>query len=120
MIYSELLPVVWSLIVLLVVLIVGRKISDDVKPVVTSVVSGLSSHATKNATSYAFGFLLASAASLQALGDEASKLGWVYVGAICKVLQPGIVAIIGLIARSNTQQQPTKTGTTQAPFPPNQ
>lgn len=97
---------VWPLSFLLVALLVLRQVREQLEPITTGVVRGLSSHAQRYALGYALACLYASAASLQALADEATRLGWLYVAAAAKVIQPGAVAIIAYVTKAPTQAAP--------------
>ncbi len=94
---------VWPLTVLVIALFVLRQIEAEVKPIVTGMVTGLAAQSSRNAASWAMAALMASAASCQALGEVAAELGWVYVAAAAKVLQPGLVAVIAFVMRSPAQ-----------------
>ncbi len=107
---------VWPLTVLAVALFVLRQIEAEVKPIVTGMVTGLAAQSTRNASSWAMATLMASAASCQALGEVAADLNWVYLAAIAKVLQPGLVAVIAFVMRSPSQEPKPKTN---PPFPTN-
>lgn len=99
MTFSDSLPYVWPLTFLLVALFVLRKVSDDLRPVVTGVAGGLAKNAQQYALMYAMGLLYASAAGLQALGEVAASFNWVYVAAFAKVMQPTTVAIIAYVTK---------------------
>lgn len=96
--YSDLIRLA-PLVVLLIALVVLRKVETEMKPIVTGIVKGLTLDATSNAKVYAYGVLLSVTASLQALGDEATKMQWVYLVIFCKVAQPACVAVIGFISQ---------------------
>ena len=89
--------------VTLVFLIVYRA-GERVKRLADVVEGSLTSSASKYATSYAMGFLYASAASLQALTEVATQMQWPYLVAASKILQPGIVAIIAFVNKPPAQE----------------
>lgn len=93
---------VWPLAFVLVALMVLKRFSALIDPVATEVVRGLSGHAQKYAFAYAMAMVYAAAASLQALADEATRLGWLYIAASAKVIQPGAVALIAYVSKSPT------------------
>lgn len=99
---------VWPITVLLITLFVLRQIEQDVKPIFAGMVRGLAAQSTSNAASWAMAILIASGASCQALGEVATELGWIYVAAIAKVFQPGIVALIAYVMRSPVQSENTQ------------
>ena len=96
--------IVWPLALVLVALMVLRRFSALIDPLLHEVVGGLSGHAKRYAFAYAMAMVYAAAASLQALADEATRLGWVYVAASAKVIQPGAVALIAYVSKSPTVQ----------------
>lgn len=104
---------VWPLCFVLIALLILRKVEQDVHPIVTGMVSGLAAQSGKHAAAWAMALLMASAASCQALSEVATELGWVYVAALAKVLQPGLVAVIAYVIRSPSQQG----AQTNHPFP---
>lgn len=104
--------IVWPITVLLFALLVLRKVEEEVKPIVSGMIGGLAAKSARNAENWALAALMASAASCQALGEVASDLGWNYVAAAAKVLQPGLVAVIAFVMRSPAQS------VTNPPFPP--
>lgn len=109
-------PFAWPLAIVAIVVFCAWWLCSDLRPIVSGVISGIAAHAQKYAPSYGIALLLGLAASLQALSEVAEKLGWVYAGAIAKVMQPGIVAMIGFIMRSPSQSQGGAT-TNQPPKP---
>lgn len=104
-------PLIWPLAFLLVALLVVRQIRDEMKPVARAVVDGLAKHGARHSLAYAMAILYATAASLQALADVARDMGWLYVEAFAKVVQPGAVAIIAFVRPS-----PAESGT-RPPIP---
>jgi hypothetical protein len=94
---------VWPLCFVLVALFVLQRLRESLEPITSGVVKGLSVHAQRYAFSYALVCLYASAASLQALADEATKLGWLYVAAAAKIIQPGAVAVIAFVTKPPTK-----------------
>jgi membrane-associated HD superfamily phosphohydrolase len=114
MIPAELSALVWPLTLILCVLVVLRKLRSDLSPITREVVTGLANHAKTYSLAYALAMCYGAAASLQALGDVAKDLGWVYIGAAAKVMQPGIVAIIAFVNRV-PEARPAKPPT-QPPF----
>lgn len=105
---------VWPMTVLLLALLVLRQVQNEVKPILTGMVSGLAAQSSKNAANWAMACLMASAASMQALGEVATDLGWIYAAALAKVMQPGLVAVIAYVMRSPSQSSTP----TVPPFPP--
>ncbi len=103
--FQPLAPFAWPIAALLLVVFLAWWLCSDLRPIVTGVIGGIAAHAQKYAPSYGIAVLLGLAASHQALAEVAEKLGWVYAGAIAKVMQPGIVAMIGFIMRSPSQTQ---------------
>ncbi len=104
--FAEALNLVWPLTFLLAVLLVIRKLEDDFKPVIVSMVGGLATHAQSRAVTYVMALMLGTAASLQALGEVARSFNWVYVEAFAKIANPGVVAVMGFLMRSPTQDAP--------------
>lgn len=102
---------VWPLTVLTIALVILRKVDAEMRPIVSGMVSGLAAKSARNAENWALAALMASAASCQALGEVATDLGWGYVAAAAKVLQPGLVAVIAFVMRS-----PAQSATTNPPF----
>jgi hypothetical protein len=115
----NLIPLVWPAAFLVIAIILIWKVGDDVNPIVKGMVGGLSDHASRYATAYAFGGLLAVAASLQELAAIAVDMKWVYVAAAAKVLQPGLVAVIAFVRTpAPTTPKPNAPAAPAAPSPP--
>lgn len=100
---------IWPLTFMLVSLLLLRQLRMDLNPIFRSVIGGVSQNAQRNSMAYAMCFLMACAASLQALADVSRDLGWVYVEAACKVIQPGTVAIIAYVTKSPSLPSETPT-----------
>lgn len=98
---TDSLNLVWPLTFLLVSLFILRRIEEDLRPVFRNVVNGVASNAQGNALRYAMAMMLASLSGMQALGDVARELGWIYVEAFAKVAQPALAAIVGYIIKSD-------------------
>ncbi len=92
-------PVVWPMAFLLVSLIIIRKLGNSIEPIFQGLTSGLKNQAARHSMAWLMALMYASAASLQALGEVATQLGWVYVAAFAKVIQPAVVAIIAFVNR---------------------
>lgn len=99
----EALNLIWPLSFLLLALIVLRRIETDLRPVFRNVVSGVAANAQSNALRYAMAMMLASVASMQALGDVARDMGWKYVEVFAKVAQPALAAVVGFVIKSDGQ-----------------
>lgn len=108
-------PLVWPLCFLLVALLVLRHIKHSLEPIVTGMTGTLKVQATKYAMAWALAMMYASAASLQALGEVATSLGWIYVAAFAKVTQPAVVAVIAFVNKA--PEAIAQPGTTKPPFP---
>lgn len=118
---AALRPYALGLVVIVILGVVGWIVRRELGPMVTAIIGGLTKHATTNATGYALGAMMALLASLDALGDVATANQWPLLAAACKVLQPGIAAIVAAAMRQNgPPKDPSKAGTgaTAAPFPP--
>jgi hypothetical protein len=106
---------VWPMCFLLVAFVVLRRVKDSLDPIVQGMTGTLKVQATKYAMAWALACMYAAGASLQALGEVATQLGWVYVAAFAKVSQPGIIAVIAFVNKSpDVVMKPTET---QPPFP---
>ncbi len=115
---NDLLPFVWPMSFVLITLFLMRKVGNDIQPVMRGVVDGVAKNAKQYALMYAMAAIYASAASLQALGEVATSFGWVYVAAIAKVLQPGIVAVIAYVTKPPSFTQAIdKPNGTNPPIP---
>lgn len=101
---TSLASLLWPFAFVCVWLITLLAIGKVASPVLHGMVGGLSLHAKRYAFAYAMCMVYASTASLQALADEATRLGWLYVAASAKVVQPGFVAIIAYVSKSPTPQ----------------
>jgi hypothetical protein len=112
--FTDSLSFVWPLTFLLVSLFVLRRIEEDLRPVFRNVVTGVAANAQSNALRYAMAMMLASLSAMQALGDVARELGWVYIEAFAKVAQPALAAIVGYIIKSDS---PTSSPTPPAKTP---
>lgn len=110
-------PLVWPLCFLLIALLVLRRLKNSVEPIFTGMAGTLKVQATKYAMAWALAMMYASAASLQALGEVATSLGWVYVAAFAKVTQPAVVAVIAFVNKA-PEVVSRPSGTTAAPFEP--
>ena len=110
---------VWPLCFLLISLLILRQLRDDVRPIFTGMVSALASQSQKNAMAWAIGMMLGTVASLQAVVEVAQQMHWLYIGALAKVMQPGLAAIIAYVTKSPIGPAP-QPSTTTPPFPPKQ
>lgn len=110
---------VWPLSFLLVSLVVLRQLRDDLRPIATGVINGVAAQSSRNALAWAFGLMIATLGSLNALVEVAEKMHWIYLAAFAKVLQPGLAAVIGYVTKSPGQQkdQTTPPTSTTPPFP---
>lgn len=96
------------LITILFVFVVYLNLRRDLQPIVVSVVGGVAKQAQTNAVACALAFGFGLSASLEALSDQATVLHWVVVAALCKVLNPFIVAVLayatqnGFVKRDGT------------------
>jgi hypothetical protein len=90
-------------------------LEEDLRPVFRNVVNGVASNAQGNALRYAMAMMLASLSAMQALGDVARELGWVYVEAFAKVAQPALAAVVGYIIKSDGPTQSVATQPKQNP-----
>jgi hypothetical protein len=107
-----LVPNIWPLCFLLVAFTILRQLRDDVRPIFSGMVGALATQSQKNALAWAMAMMLGTVASLQAVVEVATQMHWVYVGAMAKVLQPGLAAIIAYVSKS-----PVGSNNTQPPFP---
>lgn len=108
------LQLVWPLTFLLVALLLLRKMEARINPIVDGITNTLATDATRYATAWMMGAIYAGAASCQALGEVARQFEWIYVEAVAKVLQPGLVAIIAYVTRSPSQN--AQKADTKPPF----
>jgi uncharacterized membrane protein YfhO len=93
-------PMVWPLCFLLVTFVVLRKLNNSIEPIFQGMTGTLKVQATKYAMAWAMACMYAAAASLNALGEVAEKLNWLYVAAFAKVTQPAVVAVIAYVNKS--------------------
>lgn len=108
-------PMVWPLCFLLVAFTILRQVKNRVEPIFDGMTSTLKVQATRYALAWSLCMLYAAAASLQALGDVAEKMGWVYVDAFAQVVQPAVVAVIAFVNKAPEAIAQPKT-TTTPPF----
>lgn len=107
--------IIWPLSALLVCLFVLRQLRDDVKPIFTNIINGVAKNAQMNAMTYAMALMLGTLSSLQALTEVATQLGWLYVAAAAKVLQPGLAAVVALMTKTSSSQR--ENGHSTPPMP---
>lgn len=103
---------VWPLAFLLIALLILRQLKEDVRPIFVSMLGSLHQHSARNAVAWAFAIMTATLASLQALQEVASQMGWVYVQVTAKVLQPGLAVLVAYGRPSPVGGIQTPTGTT--------
>lgn len=106
--------IIWPLVFLLIALIILKQVKDEVKPIFTGMVSSLATQSKVNAMQWALGMMLGTVASLQAVVEVATQMHWVYIGALAKVLQPGMAAVIAFVTKSPSESKPKPTN---PPFP---
>lgn len=85
---------VWPLCFLLVALCALRKVEQDVRPIFIAVSQGVAKQASGNAGAYAMAIGFGLSASLMATAEQADKLGWVYLAAAAKILNPFIAGCV--------------------------
>ena len=107
---------IWQLSFILIALIILKRIKDDIRPIFIGMVTPLTKQAQTNAVAWAVGIMLGTLASMGALVEVASQMGWVYVAIACKVSSPFLATIVALIKQSPTTLPPS-SGNTQPPFP---
>lgn len=102
--------VTMALTVVVAVLIITRRISTDMRPIVKGMVEGVAKNATSNAMLYAIAILFGLSASLSAFWDvfhtmdsqSLRLMSWhQYFAQWAKVLNPFIVAFLARIIPSN-------------------
>ena len=91
---------VWPLSFLLIAFIVLRRVRNSLEPIINGMTGTLKVQATRYAMAWALACMYAAGASLQALGEVATSLGWVYVAAFAKVTQPAIIAVIAFVNKT--------------------
>ncbi len=92
---------------ILIALILLRQLRDEVRPIFSGMIGTLAKQSSSNAVAWAVGIMMGTLASLQALGEVAQQLHWIYVAAFAKVLQPGLAGIVAYIMASPAQKPPT-------------
>lgn len=107
--------VVWPLAFVLIALLVLHRFFSDVRPIFVTVVQGVTKNAQSNAPAYAMAIGFGLSASLMALATEAEKLGWLYVAASAKVLNPFIA---GCVAYATQNKFIDPTISDKKPNPP--
>lgn len=99
-------------------LVVLRQVKHTIGPIVQGMSLTLRVQAQRYAMAWALATMYAAAASLQALGEVAASLHWVYVAAFAKVTQPAVVAIIAFVNKAPDEIATSPKATpTNPPFP---
>lgn len=112
--------IVWPLSFILIALILLRQLRDDVHPIFVGMVGSLAKQSSNNAVAWAVGIMMGLLGSLEALGEVAQQMHWLYLAAFAKVLQPGLAAIVSYIMASPSQKPPAPLSSiSNPPFPPN-
>ncbi len=78
------------------------------RPVVVKMVDGLAAKADGNAMAFGLAMGYGLSASLSALADQATLLGWLVIAAMAKVVSPFIVGVLAFTARSGGPHDPAK------------
>lgn len=107
---------VWPLSFILISLLLLRQLRDDVRPIFSGMIGTLAKQSSNNAVAWAVGIMMGLLGSLEALGEVAQQMHWLYLAAFAKVLQPGLAAIVSYIMASPAQKPPVPSSTTP-PFP---
>lgn len=102
---EELLQYATPMSILLVGLLIWYQLRKDFRPILVSMVGGLAEQAKGNPMFWFMICMYFLASALQGLGDEAKTLGWMFIAAICKSIQPGIVAVIALLNKAPDKTQ---------------
>lgn len=98
---------VWPLSFILIALFLLRQLKEDVHPIFVGMVGTLAKQSSNNAVAWAVGIMMGLLGCLQALGEVAAQMHWLYLAAFAKVLQPGLAAIVSYIMASPAQKPPT-------------
>jgi hypothetical protein len=109
--------VVWPLSFVLIALLALHRFFSDVRPIFVTVVQGVTKNAQSNAPAYAMAIGFGLSASLMALATEAEKLGWLYIAAGAKVLNPFIAGCVAY-ATQNKFIDPSAPPPEKKPNPP--
>lgn len=106
--------VVWPLCFILISLVLLRQVRNDVvRPIFDGMTVTLAKQASTNAVAWGVGIMMGLLGSLQALGEVAQQMHWVYFAAFAKVLQPGLAAIVSYIMASPAQKTADITNPTK-------
>lgn len=111
----------WPVISLLLGIYAARRLGSDLRPVFMGFIRGMSDQAQRYSYFFAYGILLATAASDQELAKIADQFGWKACAAIAEVLQPGLVAFLAFLPKPLPPPDLSKVapaGGTLPPFPP--
>lgn len=108
---------VWPLSFILIALLLLRQLRDDVRPIFTGMIGSLAKQSTSNAVAWAMGIMMGLLGSLEALGEVAQQMHWLYLAAFAKVLQPGLAAVVSYIMASPAQKPPATPATPPASTP---
>lgn len=95
-----------TLLAVALAFLVIYRAGERVKRIGDAVEQGLVKDAVSNYKGYAMAAMYAGAASLQALSDVATSMGWHKTAAAAKVVQPGLVAVIAYVNKSPTETKP--------------
>lgn len=106
---------VWPLAGVLVVLFIFRQFREDIDPIMKNMITTLAGQAPRYAIIWSFALLTATLASLQALQEVAQQMHWVYIGALAKIMQPGLAVLVAYGRPAPAPAAPN--GQTQPPFP---
>lgn len=105
---------VWPLCFILISLVLLRQVRNDVvRPIFDGMTVTLAKQASTNAVAWGVGIMMGLLGSLQALGEVAQQMHWVYFAAFAKVLQPGLAAIVSYIMASPAQKTADITNPTK-------
>jgi hypothetical protein len=77
------------------------------RPVIAKMIAGLATKADSNAMAFGLALGYGLSASLSALADQATALGWLIIAAMAKVVSPFIVGVLAFTARKDRSDKPT-------------
>lgn len=102
-------PMAVPLSIVFIGLVILRELRQELRPIFVGMIGGLAEQSKSNAVVYGLCVCYFAAASLQAAADEFKALHWVVLAGFCKILQPGVVA---LLAYANSKLSPPKPANT--------
>jgi hypothetical protein len=77
------------------------------RPVVVKMIEGLATKADSNAMAFGLALGYGLSASLSALAEQATLLGWLIIAAMAKVVSPFIIGVLAFTARKDRSNEPT-------------